>query len=102
MDGDKNMTPPSSVEGGVHPPGGAARPLPAVWTAEAEAVTCPGCGAAVTSKVAVDACTVPNWAICLIVGCWCVFIPACGCNCMSNYTHRCPNCAYALGAKRAC
>lgn len=100
MDGDKGFSSPSSLEAPPPPP--SVRPLPAVWTATPESVTCPGCGATVTSRVKVDPCTVPNWALCLIIGCCCVFVPVCGCNCLSNHIHRCPNCAYALGEKTAC
>lgn len=94
--------PPPIYPGASAPaPPPPARPLPAVWTARPELVTCPGCGGTVTSGVKVNSCNAANWVLCLLTGVCCVFIPGC-CNCASDFVHRCPNCDYALGSKSAC
>eukprot|EP00168_Porphyra_purpurea_P011078 TRINITY_DN2789_c0_g1_i10.p3 TRINITY_DN2789_c0_g1~~TRINITY_DN2789_c0_g1_i10.p3 ORF type:complete len:115 (+),score=14.16 TRINITY_DN2789_c0_g1_i10:426-770(+) len=75
-------------------PGG---PLPAVWGGRPTAVTCPGCGSAVTTKVVINECTAFNWFIFVASGgLFCVFLPRMF-DCASQAVHRCPNCDFPMG-----
>lgn len=83
---------PPAAGGGGAPPAA----LPRVWGDRPEAVTCPGCAAAVSSKVATNECTWQNWLLFSVTGLFCVFIPHMF-DCASRVVHRCPNCGFALG-----
>lgn len=93
LGGDDRQGAAASAAGGAS----AATPaLPRVWSDRPEAVTCPGCAATVTSRVAVNECTWQNWLLVGVVGLFCVFLPNMF-DCASRAVHRCPNCGFALG-----
>lgn len=95
--GGDDRQPAASPAGGAA--SGATPPLPSVWGDRSEAVTCPGCGGTVSSRVAVDECTWENWLLVSLAGLFCVFIPHMF-DCASRVVHRCPNCGFGLGEGR--